>query len=300
MFALNAVFFQAVWIDVVDGQPAVAKLSSFSAGGVAGTLLLGIPMGFLIYQLYYHRYKAVGRSVIGIWFYRLDRGAELIRKYIDCGGSRELLVNLLPSANEEALVWSESDELKLKPRKGWRWDIPFWSVLNQHVEDGEIDHKRLDRPPYRCDRCRTSYEKRFVYNWTLVQTMLDFSVTLNKDSQSKPEFTSGSDLYHALGASRSGVLLAFAMSTSYNLLAHIVPVTADFHPFKQAFWHDVLWLLIVAGVAFLEVRVLNSARGNTHANFRDRVAMSLAWMSRHVDPKSILDRSISEINEDES
>ena len=112
-----------------------------------------------------------------------------------------------------------------------------------------------------CEECRNSYHERFIRHWSIVVSMLDFTCGFQHAGAIKNEYTSGSDIYHALGAARTGIVGAWYVSLGY--LAFVAdPVLS-------------VWLLgvpFISVLAFVQYKVLSSARRQAFDNLVARVA----------------------------
>ncbi|WP_416416139.1 hypothetical protein [Paenarthrobacter aromaticivorans] len=71
---------------------------------------------------------------------------------------------------------------------------------------------------YRCPKCEDIYEGYFYQNWVLLQSMIDYCSGHESRRWIKTEYTSGSDLYHGLGAARVACGLGWATAVAYDLI----------------------------------------------------------------------------------
>lgn len=113
IFVLELVTFAAVWQLTSGGNPT-DMIDGIKPATALATILAGIPIGFLLYQLYYRNYRPYGHSVLlflrypleirhGLrharpyWsFVRRDRGADILRRYYELGGHPNLIRRAWP------------------------------------------------------------------------------------------------------------------------------------------------------------------------------------------------------------
>jgi hypothetical protein len=299
VLTLELAVFAAV-LRLTGGQDPLDLAEAANTTAAVLSLLAGVPLGFLLYQLYFRNYRPFGYSVLlvlrqpwvfpveflrGIltkqsWqhtkkratqryaFVRNDRGAAILDAYLDRGGRRELVAHV------------------------WPHDDPSYSDIKQSIEPVTDEHSGLgnfmrnsfvvlklkehrhaecdvSKDATICDECRNSYRERFVRHWSIVVSMLDFTCGFQNAGAIKNEYTSGSDIYHALGAARTGIVGAWYVALGYLLFVA--------HPTLS------VWLLgipFISILAFVQYKVLSSSRKQAFDHLVARVAAGLAWFSR--------------------
>jgi hypothetical protein len=223
------------------GTYALAKvLWDDSLGDVALTTLtaavaVSIPVGFLVYQLYYWRYSPF---VIGDIVTR-DRGREAL-----AGLPPDILARLrtLFDARLDIRRHHRSvDARGLKRLQLLRLDD---SLLKDRYKD-EVERDPEDEYFFeRDDRStRRIYKDNWYENWDVFRAVLDFIATRGETPEIKRNFTTLYDIYHALGASRLAVLLGAIGGVMYLLAAHPTEVAAHL-------WVSIvgLWLVVVSAL----------------------------------------------------
>lgn len=264
------------------------------------SLLAGVPLGFLLYQLYFRNYRPFGYSVLLVlrrpwvfpvefvrgaitkqpWqhtkkratqryaFVRNDRGAAILDAYLNRSGRHELVAHVWPHDDPSYRDIKQSIEPVTEEQSGFG---NFMS--NSFVVLKLKEHRHDDCDPSKdatiCDECRNFYHERFIRHWSIVVSMLDFTCGFQNAEAIKNEYTSGSDIYHALGATRTGIVGAWYVSLGY-----LIFVT---HP---SFSVTLFGGLLISGLAFVQYKVLSSARRQAFDNLVARVAAGLAWFSR--------------------
>jgi hypothetical protein len=151
-------------------QPSVRALS----GGAAAIIVAsGVPLGFLLYQVYYSYYGryGIGRFVTG------DRGHKVL------GSLPPVALSKLASIN-----------------------------IRYDDTSGLVEHHRY-RLPLELLRLKdkttgAAYRSRAARNWSSVRTLLDVACVSLDNDELKKEYTSISDIFHSLGAARVSVFLA--------------------------------------------------------------------------------------------
>ena len=138
--------------------------------------------------------------------------------------------------------------------------------LKEHRHNDKCD---TSRDATICDECRNSYHERFIRHWSIVVSMLDFTSGFQHAGAIKDEYTSGSDIYHALGAARTGIVGTWYVSLGYLFFVA--------HPALSVF---LVGVPLISVLAFVQYKVLSSARRQAFDNLVARVAAGLAWFSR--------------------
>jgi hypothetical protein len=244
----------------IQGVPfaeASASLRDNISGAIA--VLAAIPVGFVIYQIYYFNYA----PVIGFWpkgwngrFVRKDRGGQILKNLeADQLATLESIFNRPIQIEPAHCVVPDGESLlqKLMHRTG---------VL-------EIAGPQKDLPM--TDKARQlAYEDLWYTHWDLLRSAVDIAGSHPDSEQVKTEYTNLSDIYHSLGAARSAVLLAW---TSVFVLA----VVHFGHSLSEIAASIGGLFVITAASAALYV-VLHTARGRTWRSAEASLSMGLRWL----------------------
>lgn len=287
---------------LVEGADPLGVIAAVDTTAAVLGLLAGVPMGFLLYQLYFRNYRPFGYSALLIarrpwalpaglvrglveqrgWhdvlrhavqryaFIRTDRGAVILDEYLRRGGRRELIAHVWPdeAPSTRAVRVSISPASEKEPVLGGFMPNSFF-VLKLVAGPHEACQVTWDATI--CRDCRTTYRETFIRHWSIVVAMLDFTSGFQNAVAIKNEYTSGSDIYHALGAARTGIVSAWYLSLGYFLA-----VARPDHSWLAV----VLGALLVSVLAFMQYKVLSSARNQVFTSLAARTAAGLAWFSR--------------------
>lgn len=296
IFVLELGAFGAVWQLVNGGNPAdvVDKIGPTTA---LATLLAGIPIGFLLYQLYYRNYRPYGRSFLLLvrflfelrhgwaaarpyWrFVRRDRGAEILREYFAMGGHPHLVRRAwgkepVPAGGADAQI-SDVTKHQVLITRSRPSSFKVLRLTTTLHEDCDAEQ------PIVCRDCRVAYTRRFRWNWAVIMAMLDYSSSRPEGASVKAEYAAGSDIYHALGAARTAIAAAAVGSIAYRFVFHaLLGPPGGLGPFLGG-------AVIVAVLAYAQYQVIHSAREQASTNLTIRTAAGLAWFSRVSDSQSV-------------
>lgn len=298
IFVFELAVFGAVWRLVGGNNPAdmIGKVGPATA---LATLLAGVPIGFLLYQLYYRNYRPYGMSFLLLlrfplvirnglaaarpyWtFVRRDRGAEILREYFKMGGHPNLVKRSwnkdpVPTCLDHEQISEVTEHRKLVSgsRPSSLKVLTFKKELHDACEAAK---------PIVCRTCRTAYTRRFRWNWAVVMAMLDYSGSRPEGASIKFEYAAGSDIYHALGAARTAIATAAIGSIVYRMVFHVVlgPVARD-----GAVVQVFIGAVAIAALAYVQYQVIHSAREQSSTNLTIRTAAALAWFSRLPDVRN--------------
>lgn len=185
-----------------DSWEAVGQAVSENVSAVVA-IIAAIPIGFLIYQVYYSTYRAVvwpwrPRPLKGKerWV-RIDRGAQVLA--------------LLPVEQQQQISGLFGVDLQLEAILE---PEPSWLGRRAHayrLTDAFVSESRSD--------ALERYRNRWQENWNIVRALVEISDGSEIGGALRSEYITLSDIYHALGACRAGVQLAwivsFVASTAY-------------------------------------------------------------------------------------
>jgi hypothetical protein len=239
-------------------------IASAMRGNISAAIAIfaAIPLGFIIYQVYYSSYRAFvwpwpWRWSKGDKWVRIDRGAQVLK------GLPEEQLKKIESTFGVTLAVSKPVLYKLETRLG---KVAHAYVLQRdYVEAAKKDGVK----PY--DR----YKERWQIHWNVVRALIEISEDGDRGGTIRSEYTILSDLYHALGACRTGVLLAWFISL-FACIGYL---------FSGGSWGGVLGTLsITAAVGTVFFFVLHRARGNTWASAQAALTLGLTGLfKRHPE-----------------
>lgn len=239
-----------------------------------------IPVGFLVYQLYYFNYGPLLRPFLLPWDCKLLpwRG-KLVRK--DRGGTILLELDESQLKDIEDIFECEIDRdpihqvvpegksllQKLMKRSGVL-------VVSDAIDAQATDNKTL----------RRLYEDRWYVHWDALRSTMDLAAYTGEHVKS--EYTSLSDIYHSLGAARTAVLTAWvgivAIAVSHMGRIGEAPIEA------------LGGLLAISTLTFATYVVLHVARGHTWRTAEVSLVFGLRWvLTRHAHALRPLDSSVA-------
>jgi hypothetical protein len=255
----------------------VSSPTSYGISGPAAALIVasGIPIGFILYQIYFAFY---GEVLPLLDVVAADRGAEVlaslsedtIRKITSLSGCvpdyNDMYYTVKP---RDQLPSVERDTLRSIYKASWRiFCFLFPSTL------------RLQKD-FRNKAGRLRYKRRRIANLSLARAYLDQISSTIKSDHVEISYTSLSDIYHSLGACRTSLFLAFLCYMFYNLTWH--------HSRLLNQWQ---WFAGVVAINFIVLffflRTLAITRRNSYYSSQDVLIYSLNWFSKRHDPGSPL------------
>jgi hypothetical protein len=159
-----------------------------STVGAATAVLLSIPVGFVIYQVYYVLFDEP-RLLSRLWIPE-DRGATVLRRL-------------------------EPDQLAVIARSyGGELDLDSDKIVEGYRRLG------LWRADDTSKASIEKYAEARATNWRVVVWMLATQVRTRSRDRLRDEYTTLSDIYHALGACRTAVFLAAMFYAGFNAYKH--------------------------------------------------------------------------------
>lgn len=224
--------FQLIQNICVFGSVAAAMehsaLSQLTTGAAAILIGSGVPLGFLIYQLYYHAYD----HWMPLSLAPQDRGGDILR-CLPCDVQTKLKT-YEPSLDIDEMC--EPSSIALLP-------IIFGPRL-----------PRL-KANFRNRSGKSSYRKNRQVNFEVIRFYLNVISTEVKSDNFRQEYTNLSDIYNAIGASRIALICSSILYVFYNFFSpvHLHALSARY-----------MYPLIINGAIFiLALRVMQSRRTRT-------------------------------------
>ena len=154
-------------------------------------ILTAIPLGFILYQVYYTTFRPF-RLLGPVWgrrWVRLDRGSRVLRELTL--EQRELCEMVLDIRLECSRAYN--------PPEGRVARLLRVRRLSQEFVDERSSLKAANE----------AYRERWYRNWDVVRALVEIYGARESGVGLKSEYTTISDVYHALGACRAAVWLAW-------------------------------------------------------------------------------------------
>lgn len=206
------------------------------SGAVVLLIALGVPLGFLMNQIYYLLWD--GMATWSAWFpVPLDRG-------------RDVLLRLDPEHREVVIkrgLAMELEELATfnKDKRAWKIGPAGRFELLDNTPDGRRRYRLARRA-----------------NWRAVRWLMLYAVDKDDSDLLRGEYGSRAETYHALGGSRYAVLTATLIAVAYNAAVHADSITSHWTAVIAA---GLAWFTLGFGAAV----VLWRARANTLTAMQD-------------------------------
>ena len=180
---------------------------------IAAVLTAGVPLGFILYQIYYSWYG----KVLPFGFVNRDRGASILQS--------------LP----------EATRLSIRTVDGLQPDL---EEMDQHVGPFLFPYpfRRL-KLEFRNRGGKTRFENKVHANWELIRFLLLRVCIANKADMLRTEVMTLADIYHGVGAARTALFLACVLHFTANVIvvtfSHAVTwqvAASMFAPYLLALW----------------------------------------------------------------
>lgn len=217
-----------------------------------------IPVGFLIYQLYYFNYGPLLKPFLllpwGGRFVRKDRGGQILleldedqleglEKVFKCTIAREPIHSVVPKGRSRLQNLMHANGVL---------------EVTGAIEALPMEDKQRQR----------AYENRWYTHWDVLRSAMDLAAYTNEHV--KTEYTTLSDIYHSLGAARTAVVTAW-IGVSALAVLHVGRI--EDQPIEA-----VLGLLVILGFTIATYAVLHVARGRTWRTAEISLIFSLRWV----------------------
>lgn len=254
---------RVAWGDSISHVNALSEVTlMFSA------IAASIPIGFILYQIYYWRYSP---HLWGTLVSR-DRGRDALS-----GLSPELLNRLRTlfdarldlRRHHQSVDWWPArklhllrlDEGLLRERyKTCDTDVPEPTS----GDDETAFHERDDRSP------RRIYRDNWYENWDVFCAVLDLVATRGKAPAVRQNFATLYEIYHALGASRVAIALGPGIAAVYAAAAH-------WNKVQQHLEASLIALFLVMSLVCGLTYVIHRARLSTWKSAVQKVRLDLRW-----------------------
>lgn len=240
-----------------DSWDAVGHAVAENVSAVVA-IVAAIPVGFLIYQIYYATYRAV------VWPWR-PRPFKDGKRWVRIDRGRQILA-LLPPDQQARISKLFGIELKLDSilyqERSW---------LGRRAHAFSLKYEYWAEGPDPLGR----YRDRWQENWNIVRALVEISDSTDAGKAIRSEYMTLSDIYHALGACRAGVQLAWVVS-ALACIAYIFD--------GQSFWASLLTMMLTLIATLVLFWVFHRARGHTWVSAQESLKFGLtALFKRRPD-----------------
>lgn len=294
LFLLTVLGIQAAFRIAWD-QETAAALRDIGAAPALTLLGASIPLGLIIYQVYYASYSALR---LGGRLATRDRGAEVLA-HLTCAQRSHIATLTYTDIDARVATHKYVDLLTdggLLAR-GMRWllrQFPLRSLNLLYV----VEWRRHPCPAgiSACDCIPAdtqdsvdrgeAYKGRWNRNWDALMVVVALLAGDTSTAEVKREYTSTSDIYHALGASRTAIWTATVSAILYNLLLHRQMLESRRLPSVVA----AIFVLTLSAALGL---VLHQTRLQTQKSFLSQLKRSLrAVLPPDGSPNCLFDPSL--------
>ncbi|MEA2692708.1 MAG: hypothetical protein QOJ16_2095 [Acidobacteriota bacterium] len=162
------------------------SLHELSTAAVALVITAGIPLGFILYQVYYSTYG----KVLLFHLVNRDRGAEILGSLPE-HVQMKLMIGDVPADLEKMYE-----------------EVAFFIMPNPL--------RRLELR-FRNKAGRARYERKVQANWDVVRFWLNYLCIRHDAAPIKQEVTNLADIYHGIGATRTALFAACIVHFVYNI-----------------------------------------------------------------------------------
>ncbi len=263
IFLLNAVGCYLIYRRI-QGVPFVTASTPIRENGAALIAAIAtIPVGFVVYQIYYFTYEPVLRIRPLSWggrFVRKDRGGQILKTLdpTQIATLEDILGCSIDLNEPHSIVESDGSVLgRIMHRSGVLEIAGAYKTLT--MESGER---------------RLAYENLWHTHWNVLRSTVDIAGSYPGSKQVKSEYTTLSDIYHSLGAARTAVLSSW-ISVSVLSISHIGRVWSNPVAALGGF-------IAISGIAVAMYLVFHIARGRTWQTAAASLTYGLRWLDwRH-------------------
>ena len=194
LFLFWLAVFQIIQNVYVFGSVAAAMrqsaLSQLTTGSAAVIIGAGVPLGFLIYQLYYYTHD----HLMPLSLAPADRGGDILRS--------------LPSIPEELKAYEPELDIE-----------EMCEEVNVRLLSPVVGGLRRLKSDFRDEKGRKRYLRNRLVNFEVVRFYFAVISTELRDDSFRQEYRNLSDIYNAIGASSTALVCSFALYLFYNLLS---------------------------------------------------------------------------------
>ncbi|MFL5897737.1 MAG: hypothetical protein ACJ76D_04660 [Solirubrobacterales bacterium] len=230
-------------------------------------VLATIPVGFVVYQAYYFNYG----PKVAIWPFTWP--TDLVRTDRACQ-----VLGRLPAATVDQLAYAFDLPLDLTP--AYR-RVPNPGSWHCHPLEKTMHWLHCLRIRSDWDEVQgggsVAYGVRWHNNWDVLRGMVEIAASLPGADHVKQEYTTLSDLFHALGAARTAVTLSW-LAAVVLAMTHIGRILAN--PLES-----VIGLLLITGLSTMLWVIFHYARRRTWKSAASSIRLALRWLL-HRNPEA--------------
>ncbi len=257
IFLFTFAFFQFVTAVICEFAPRVLFVSSTASlitPAIAALIFASsIPLGFIVYQIYYAMYG----NFLPFGFVNRDRGAEILESL-----HKPVCEKL------QRMCGSDIDLEKMY----YEVDSPFFGNPLRRLEK-----------QYRNKKGKQRYREKLKTNMEIVKFALNKMSGEKESSEFKNDYTSCSDIYHAIGASRTALLIGLAVYFPYNFLIHTEDFVVKFYQMSAA-------ISLVLALSYLLLRVLERTRTSALFSAQAVLKHALHWYTLEEEADAVLEK----------
>jgi hypothetical protein len=193
----------AVLIRLITGASLASTTAPLRENVAALTALVAtIPVGFLLYQAYYVLYRPLLLNWPMVWYgrwIRIDRASQILCRF------QENQIQALRDLFDVPLDITKPHEREAaRPLRWLRLLKLSGDYLARHKSDTEA---------------RATYSNRWYDNWDVLRAIIDISEASEATRGIKREYVHLSDIYHALGATRTAIWAGWFTSVGVTAAA---------------------------------------------------------------------------------
>jgi hypothetical protein len=230
--------------------------------GALVAILATVPIGFVVYQAYYLSYTPVVRLWPLEWggrIVRADRGWQILR------GFDPAQIETLEKIFGDTIEVDEPHDFV--PRCGPWYRHPVHKVkrmLGLLEIKGQLTEVTMDKRER-----QKEYEHRWFFNWDVLRAILDISASVSGSTQIKSEYTTLSDIYHALGATRTAIAWGWVIA--------MVVALSHRGRIEDGLLGSALGLIVTLAVTLALYLVLHTSRRRTWKSAAASLRLGLRW-----------------------
>jgi hypothetical protein len=255
-------FAQVLWGKTLSDVQSLTTLTT-SVTAIAAS----IPIGFLVYQIYYWRYSPF-----------------FLRKYVTRDHGRDALSGLPPDIlarlrtlfdarldvrrHHESVNTQVRRRLRLLKLNDELMRARYKVENPQAGDEGDYSFEEDERFEKDERNIRRIYKDNWYENWDVFRSLLDLIATRGERPEIKRNFMNLYDIYHSLGAGRLAVPLGTSAAVLYLARAHHEDIS-------HHLLASIVGLMVVVALTVLFAYVLHQTRITTWRSAISKVRLDL-------------------------
>lgn len=276
------VFFRVALGGTIGDVQSLQKLTT----GI-GLIAASVPFGFIVYQFYYWRYGPIKQW--RFWplkgsFVTYDRGGQIINRLpVEF---RQRLRPLYGTRLDTRQQHRHTDRCPWRVLKFIELDTQLMSerysttdgVMGPEELPEGVEYLREQDPRV----LRRIYEDNWYENWAVFRSIMHLAAERGGAEEVRRDYTTLSDIYHSLGASRAAALTAPCLTVPYVAYAWW-PIV------REQLFTSVVAVGAIAALSFVLAYVFHIARSNTWRSAEESAVYGLtAAYKTHSDFRACL------------